>query len=97
MERSGSVDLNICSTRRVFAPERVTDAVLKEDESLMVYLQKVTTVKVEVSLLEHVSQLLLLRLLLVLGVTAERCSFYNLCHQQTRLSCGQKNRGWILL
>lgn len=62
-------------------PERVSNAVLKEDKSLFVYLQKVAAVKVQVSLHEHIAKFLLLCLLLVFGVASERRPFSNLGHQ----------------
>lgn len=59
----------MCSVCR---PESVSDAVLKEEEALVIHPQKVTAVDVEVSLHKHISQLLLLCLLPVLGVAAKR-------------------------
>lgn len=71
----------------IHSPESVSNAVLKEDKSLVVYLKQVATVKVEVSLHKHISHLLTLSLLNVLGVAAERCFLSNFCHKQTGLSC----------
>lgn len=67
--------------RVILGPESVSNAVLKVDKSLVVYPQQVPAVKVVVSLHKHVVQHLPLCLLLVLGITDERSSCADLCHQ----------------
>ncbi len=69
-----------------YSPESVSNAILKVDKSLVVNPEQVPTVKVDVSLLKHITQHLLLCLLLVLGIATERRSLSNLCHEQTGLS-----------
>lgn len=57
------------------------NAVLKVDKPLVVYPQKVPTVKVYVSFYKHIVEFLLLCLLLVVGVAGERHLGPDLAHQ----------------
>lgn len=78
--------LKLFSTVCADSPVSVSDAVLKIDKSLAVHPKKVSAVKVRVSFHEHVTQFLLLCLLLVLGIAIKRRIGCNFGHQQSGLS-----------
>jgi len=54
------------------APECVPDAILKENEAILVDLHQVSGVEEDVALLQHISDLLPLRLLRVVQIPVER-------------------------
>lgn len=73
----------------MYLPERVSDSILKVEEIVFIDAEQVTSVEVHVPFLMDVMQLLLLSLLQVSRITAERrihCYFTN---QEPRLTCGR--------
>lgn len=67
-------------------PESVAHSVLEVDKVLVIEAQQVPRVEVQVALLQHVAEPLLLRLLLVAGVTDERRPVGDSPHQESRLA-----------
>lgn len=67
-------------------PESVADSVLKVHKVFAIEPKQVARVEVQVALLQHVAQPLLLRLQLVAGVADERRPVGNFAHQESRLT-----------
>lgn len=67
-------------------PESVAHSVLEVDEVLVIEAQQVPRVEVQVALLQHVAEPLVLRLLLVAGVADERGPLGDSPHQESRLA-----------
>lgn len=74
-------------------PESVAHSVLEVDKVLVIEAQQVPRVEVQVALPQHVTEPLLLRLLLVAGVADERGPVGDSPHQESRLAwCAQKDK-----
>ena len=74
------------------APKGVPDAVLEEDEAVLIDLHQVSTVEKHVPLLQHVPDLLPLRLLRVVQVPQEGCLGRDLRQVQSSLPFGWKEK-----
>lgn len=67
-------------------PESVADSVLKVHKLFVIEPKQVARVEVQVALLQHVAQPLLLCLHLVAGVADERRPLCNFSHQESCLT-----------
>lgn len=68
-------------------PESVSNSILKIDKVFMVDPQQVAAVEIQITFHEHVTESLLLCLLLIPGVANERGAFSYLPHQKAHFTC----------